>query len=75
MGKVGCSGVDVIPMRWGVRGRPLAVLLQNVEVGLCVKVCPPHQHLNESTCISQTLKTCEHRHRKQDGCFRFKLGI
>lgn len=64
--KVGCPGVLVSRMRWGVRERPLAGLVQNVEVGLCVKVCPPHQHLNESTCISQTLETCEHKHRKQD---------
>lgn len=63
---VGCSGVHVSRMRWGVRERPSAGLVQNVKVGLCVKVCPPHQHLNESTCISQTLETCEHKHRKQD---------
>lgn len=43
--KVGRSGVDVGHMRWRVRGGPVAVLLQNTEVGLRVKVCPPHQHL------------------------------
>lgn len=55
--KVGGSEVAVCHMRWGVRGWPSAVLLQNLKVGLCVKVCPPQQHLNESTCISQTLET------------------
>lgn len=43
--KVGRSGGDVGHMRWGVRGGPVAVLLQDTEVGLGVKVCAPHQHL------------------------------
>lgn len=71
MVKVGCSGVDVSHVRWGVRGRPSAVLLQKVEVW--VKVCPPHQHLNKSACISQTLEMSEHKHMKEDGRFIFKL--
>lgn len=63
---VGHSGLDVTHMRWGVRGRPPAVLLQDFEVRLCVKVWPPHQHLNQSTCINQTLQMCKHIENKMD---------
>lgn len=69
--RAGCSGADVSYTRCGVSGRPSALLLRNVKVGLCVKVCPPHQHLNKSTCINRPLEVCENKMHVLDLNFEY----